>query len=130
MTDAHRAMLRQMQILEDRLLHTDFSNDAASLELLLAEDFEEVSPQGVVTPRAAVLQWLMQKNPAQRWRFSNWQFSELAPAVRCLRYHAVRIVPASQSTGAQHCSLWVFDDALQCWRMHFHQSTKVNQPAQ
>jgi hypothetical protein len=115
-----------MQSLETHLLHTDFHNDSAAIEALLADDFQEVSPLGAVTSRAEVVQWLLQKDSSQRWQFSDWQLTELAPIVRLVRYHAVRVVPASQSKGALHCSVWSYDAAEQCWRLRFHQSSKVS----
>ena len=115
----------QMQQLEEQLLNTDFRAAPQQLERLLADDFQEVSPTGSISTRAQVQSWLLQKDPAQRWQFSEWQLSELAPSVRLLRYHAVQSVPASQSRGALHSSLWCLDQARHCWRLHFHQSTKT-----
>lgn len=121
-------MRKEMQELEESLLHTDFnfSNNKAALEEMLADDFEEVSPQGQITPRAAVIQWLLQKNSDHRWRFSEMQVTELSTTARLVRYHAVQIVPASQSRGSQHCSIWCHDAQQQRWRMRFHQSSKVS----
>lgn len=122
MTDS--TLLTAMQQLELRLLHTDFRHDPAALEQLLAQDFVEVAPTGQTTSRAEVVRWLLQKDPDQRWQLSDWQLSELAADVRLVRYHAVRIVPASTSKGASHVSLWRLDSASRCWQLHFHQSTK------
>jgi hypothetical protein len=118
-------ILSEMQQLEERLLHTDFSSQPQQLDALLAPDFEEVSPIGQGTARAQVVQWLLQKNPAHRWQLSQWQVASLSDAVRLVRYHAVQSTPPSQSKGALHCSLWVYDNDTQRWRLRFHQSTKV-----
>ncbi|HTQ99183.1 MAG TPA: hypothetical protein VMH83_04300, partial [Candidatus Acidoferrum sp.] len=94
-------LLAQMQQLEAALLHTDFRDDPAALEAMLAADFQEVSPLGSKTDRADVMQWLLQKDPAQRWQFSDWQVDEPAIGLRIVRYHAVRTLPASASKGAR-----------------------------
>jgi hypothetical protein len=119
------SMLKEMQTLETRLLHGEYTHDCEALERLLAEEFEEVTPQGQLTSRAGVLQWLRQKDPAHRWQFNDWQVTELAAAVRLVRYHAVQVIPLSRSRGAMHCSLWVHDSRTQCWRLRFHQSSRM-----
>ncbi len=116
--------LADMPQLEQQLLHTDFRASPEALDALLAPEFSEVAPTGAVASRSDVIAWLLQKDPAERWQFSDWQLSELAADVRMLRYHAVRIVPASSSKGARHVSLWRFDAARQRWQLSFHQSTK------
>jgi hypothetical protein len=125
MTLATDSQLAQMQQLEAQLLHTDFHKTPQQLELLLAEDFQEVSPTGSISTRAQVISWLLQKDPAHRWQFSEWQLSEPAPAVRLLRYHAMQCVPASPGKGARHVSLWCFNDKQHGWQLRFHQSSKV-----
>ena len=116
--------LADMPQLEQQLLHSDFRSQPSALEALLAPDFTEVTPVGTIASRSDVIAWLLQKDPAERWQFSDWQLSELADDVRMLRYHAVRCVPASASKGARHVSLWRFDAAGQRWQLSFHQSTK------
>lgn len=119
------AVLSEMQQLETALLHTDFRTASEQIERLLAGDFEEVSPRGQRSSRAQVMQWLLQKDASHRWELGQWQVTELSNTVRLVRYHAVQCVPPSQSHGALHCSLWAYDTTLQCWRLQFHQSTKV-----
>lgn len=126
MTAVAHAVLAEMQLLETALLHTDFSAQPQQLDLLLADSFEEVSPNGQTSSRAQVSHWLLHKDASQRWQLSQWQVTELAPTVRLVRYHAVQMVPASQSKGSMHCSLWMYDLALQSWRLRFHQSSKVS----
>ena len=118
-------VLSEMQQLETALLHTDFRDSPEQLERLLANDFEEVSPSGQHSSRAQVVQWLLQKDPAFRWQLSQWHVTELSDAARIVRYHAIQSVPPSASKGAVHCSVWNYDNAMQCWRLQFHQSTKV-----
>jgi hypothetical protein len=118
------SLLADMQQLELSLLHTDFRADPAALEDLLAADFVEVAPSGHITSRAEVIDWLLQKDAADRWQLSEFHAAELAKDVRMVRYHAVRSVPASASKGARHVSLWRFNAAGQHWQLCFHQSTK------
>ena len=92
-------ILSEMQQLEERLLHTDFSSQPQQLDALLAQDFEEVSPIGQGTARAQVVQWLLQKNPAHRWQLSQWQVASLSDAVRLVRYHAVQSTPPRRARG-------------------------------
>ncbi len=119
-------LLAAMQQLEQQLLHTDFSQARQQLDSLLATDFQEVSAAGQVTTRQQVINWLLQKDPTHRWQFSQWQLSELSPAVRLLRYHAVQSVPPSHSKGALHVSLWCFSSEQQAWQLRFHQSSKAS----
>lgn len=121
---APASLMEDMQQLEQALLHQDFQHKPAELERLLAADFMEVSPQGSQTTRSEVLQWLLQKNPEDRWLFTDWQVNEVTPGLRVVRYHAVRCVPASASKGARHLSLWR-QHAEGHWQLWFHQSTKV-----
>jgi hypothetical protein len=127
MTNSTHSMLDVMQQLEQALLHADHRANPAKLEQLLAPDFQEVSPRGTVSSREDVMQWLLQKDPAHRWQWQDWQVQELAPQVCLVRYHAQQCVPASPSKGSLHSSLWRYDQTLQCWRLAFHQSTKVVQ---
>lgn len=119
------AILEEMQQLELTLLHADHRANPAALEQMLAPEFVEVAPQGHVSERTAVLQWLFNKPATHRWQLSHWQAEALSPTLRLVRYHAVRVEPPSHSNGALHVSLWRFDAELTCWRLHFHQSTKV-----
>lgn len=119
------AELHMMQQLEQTLLQTDFRQDPQQLDDLLTDDFREVSPVGTRANRAEVMQWLLQKDPAQRWQLSQWQLDEPAAGVRVLRYHAVRTVPVSTSKGALHVSIWHWHSGLGHWQLWFHQSTKV-----
>jgi hypothetical protein len=125
MTNTADSMLEVMKQLEQTLLHDDHHAHPAKLEQLLAPEFQEVSPRGTVSSRQDVVQWLLQKDPALRWQWRDWLVQELAPQVRLVRYHAQQCEPPSQSKGSVHSSLWRYDHALQCWRLAFHQSTKV-----
>ena len=116
----------EMLALEDALLHRDHGAAPAALGRMLAPAFTEVSSSGRESDRAAVLQWLLHKDPAARWQLSDLQAEELAPGVRLVRYHAQQVAPVrSPGNGAWHCSLWCFDDSGQCWQLRFHQATRL-----
>jgi hypothetical protein len=119
-------LARQMQALEETLLHDDHSGSTAVLERLLAPDFIEVNPAGGRSPRPEVLRWLQQKDPAARWHLQDLEVQELSPELRLVTYHALQVAPQrSSSKGARHASLWSFNGRLQCWQLRFHQSTRV-----
>ena len=119
-------MQAEMLACEEALLHTDFSGNPALLEALLAGDFCEISPQGTVSDRHAVIAWLLQKNPAQRWQIDELTVKELAPGLRLASYRAQHILPVkSAGKGARHSSLWSYSKSLQCWQLHFHQATRI-----
>lgn len=115
-----------MYSLEEKLLHSDFSHTPQALDALLATDFVEVSASGTQNSRAAVCQWLLQKDKAARWDLSDLSVLELGPTLRLVRYHALQIAPVrSGSKGALHVSLWCCATEGASWQMSFHQSTKV-----
>ena len=110
---------------EQQLLHGDFRNDVARLEQLLTSDFVEIS-HGRISDRAQVIAWLLDKDPAARWTFTDVHVTDLARAVRLVRYHAKQVQPQpSQGNGALHSSIWCFDTDLRCWRLRFHQATRL-----
>lgn len=118
--------LEEMQACEEVLLHTDFSGKPALLEPLLAAEFTEVAANGQTSNRRKVIDWLLHKDPAARWRFTDLSVAELADGLRLVRYHAQQIAPLpSASKGALHSSLWTYNRALQCWQLRFHQATKI-----
>jgi len=116
-----------IRILEELLLHQDFSLSPESLEAMLAEDFREVSPDGAEIKREAVLRWLLNKSAAARWQFSDFKVHILAPGLAQATYHARQINPVKNSSrGAIHSSLWRQNESEKCWQLLFHQSTRVS----
>lgn len=116
----------EMQACEEALLHTDFSSKVAALEKMLTADFTEVSSSGVISTRQVVVNWLLGKDAAARWRFNTLSVTELTADLRLVLYHAQQIAPVpSTSKGALHSSLWCYNGALQCWQLRFHQATKI-----
>ena len=111
---------------EIALLHEDWRGRDTELERLLAVDFIEVAANGRVTSRAQVLAWLLAQDPAARWACEQWQLREYAADLCLLRYHARQVAPTpSAGQGAWHASLWGFDGALACWRLRYHQASKI-----
>ena len=116
-----------IRILEELLLHQDFSLSPESLEAMLSEDFREVTPDGAVVNRDSVIQWLLTKNTSARWQFSNFEVHMLSPGLAQASYHAQQVVPEKQSSkGAIHCSLWQQNESDKRWQLLFHQSTRMS----
>ena len=114
-----------MQDLELSLLHTNFSGAPERLERLLASDFREVNNLGRVSSREAVRQWLLAKDPADRWEFASFAAQELSPALRLATYHARQVQPPRpDSKGSLHVSLWRLDTISGDWQLVFHQATR------
>src|SRR5690606_19272233 len=104
-----QAVIAEMQACEEALLHKDFRDCPAALEVLLADDFEEVSSRGQVTSRRSVVNWLLHKDPVARWQLNDLSVLLLTPELRLVRYKAKQILPqASAGLGALHSSLWCF----------------------
>lgn len=116
----------EMQLLEEALLHADHTRAPARLEMMLAPEFREVASSGRQSDRAAVMHWLLHKDPAARWQLHDLQAEVLAPGLRLVRYHAQQVAPVrSSGNGAWHCSLWTFSTAAGCWQLRFHQATRL-----
>jgi len=116
-----------IRILEELLLHQDFSSSPESLEAMLSEDFREVTPNGTEVKREAVLQWLLSKNSSSRWQFADFEVHILAPGLAQATYHARQINPEKDSSrGAIHSSLWRQNESDKRWQLLFHQSTRVS----
>ncbi len=118
-----------IRILEELLLHQDFSLSPESLETMLSEDFREVTPDGTEVKRDAVIQWLLTKSASARWQFSDFEVRVLAPGLAQATYHAMQITPGKDSArerGAIHSSLWRENDSDKDWQLLFHQSTRVS----
>ncbi len=115
-----------IRILEELILHQDFSGNPDALETLLAEDFREINPEGREVSRQDVINWLMAKNPASRWEFSEFEARELAAGLVMATYYARQIVPEKASRGgARHCSIWRKTDQGKSWQLEYHQSTRT-----
>lgn len=116
-----------IRILEELLLHQDFSEGPTAVEAMLCEDFREVNPQGKVVSRDEVVAWLVSKNPAARWEFRDFDVQRLAPDIAMATYHARQVIPGGVSSGgAMHCSLWRETGPGKTWKLLYHQSTRVD----
>lgn len=116
-----------IRILEELILHQDFSDSPDALDALLAEDFREINPDGKEVSRQEVINWLMAKNPASRWEFSTFDVSELSSDVVMATYFARQIMPEKASRGgARHLSIWQQVGPGKSWQLKYHQSTRIN----
>jgi len=115
----------EMRALEEALLHSDHRAAPLALERMLAPAFTEVSASGRTSDRAAVLEWLMHKDPAARWQLAELEVAELATGLRLVRYLAQQVAPQrSAGNGAWHCSLWCYGQSAGCWQLRYHQATR------
>lgn len=120
------ALTEQILACEQQLLHGDHSGSDALLDRLLAPDFIEVNVAGGITNREDVCRWLRGKDPAARWRYSDFVVVPLGGTACLARYHAIQTEPeASARAGARHVSLWRYSDSVQGWQLSFHQTTRV-----
>jgi len=126
MSQVAQSLAIEMQALEEALLHNDHASTPGQLERMLAPEFTEIASSGRRSDRAAVLHWLLHKDPAARWQLHDLQAETLAPGLRLVRYHAQQVAPVrSNSNGAWHCSLWTYSAAAECWQLRFHQATRL-----
>lgn len=118
-------IVAQMQACEIALLHTDFIRQPDLLELMLAQDFQEISSAGR-SGRESVRQWLLQKDPRARWELDHFETSEITPELRLVTYHARQVIPEKPANkGSMHSSLWCYSKHMQCWQLRFHQASKL-----
>lgn len=119
-----------IRILEELLLHQDFSTGAQALEALLSDDFQEVNPAGKVVSRSEVIAWLTAKDPDARWELADFEVKSLGKGLVLATYVARQVHPANASAGgARHCSLWretgKESEPRSSWQLVFHQSTRI-----
>jgi len=115
-----------IRILEELILHQDYSADTEALESLLANEFREINPDGRVVSRQDVISWLQGKSPESRWEFSDFEVRELAAGLVMATYYARQIVPEKASRGgARHCSIWRETGPGKNWQLEYHQSTRT-----
>lgn len=114
-----------IRILEELLLHQDFSSSPELLESMIGEEFYEVNPEGKVVSRDEVVKWLLAKNPDARWELSSFNVKTLSDTLVLSTYQARQIVPEGTSKGgSMHSSLWREVPPGKTWQMIFHQTTR------
>ena len=115
-----------IRILEELLLHQDFSTSPEQLEAMLGEDFREIDRNGQEVSRERVIGWLLGKNPTSRWAFTDFQVRHLADGLVLATYQARQVYPEGVSAGgAVHCSIWRENHPGKTWQLVFHQSTRI-----
>jgi hypothetical protein len=113
--------------LEDKLLHTNFSNESLLIDQILAPNFKEISVSGCVIKRSEVVDWLLTKNVSSRWEFLEFNVEQLNPDLVLATYQAKRQeVTDSNYQGSLNSSLWQYSDGT--WQMVFHQTTRLTTP--
>ncbi|MCH9640037.1 MAG: DUF4440 domain-containing protein [Betaproteobacteria bacterium] len=113
----------QIKQLELTLLHTDMQADPTLLDTLLAQEFKEIGSNGHVSARQEVVDWLLNKNPNDRWALTDFSVEELSSDLVLAIYHACKISKHNGvSNGSTRSSIWKHDG--KCWKMVFHQASK------
>lgn len=111
--------------LELKLLHTDMKANPSLVNELLAADFEEISETGHVHARQSVVDWLMNKNSADRWSLTQFKVRYLSTDCVLATYYARRLSEENGATGKTiRSSVWKQYDNH--WKMTFHQASPIN----
>ncbi len=119
------AITDQIRRLEFKLLHSDMKVRPSLLDVLLAEEFEEIGGHGAVSSRQEVVGWLLNKNPQDRWSLTDFRVRELSIDLVLAIYRAEKIVEKKNivSKGSIRSSIWKHN--TQGWQMVFHQASKI-----
>jgi len=116
-----------IRILEELLLHQDFSTSPEQLESMLDSNFREINPKGEEISRESVINWLLAKDTSLRWEFSEFDVTPLSDDLVLATYFARQLYPEGASSGgARHCSIWRENKTGKMWQLVFHQSTKTS----
>lgn len=115
----------QIRQLELKLLHSDIKVMSSLLEALLAKEFEEIGSNGTISRRQDVVDWLLNKNPQDRWLLTDFRVRELSTDLVLAIYHAEKVVGKKNmvSKGSIRSSIWRHN--TQGWQMVFHQASKI-----
>ena len=105
-------------------MHSDMQAAPALLDTLLAQEFKEIGSNGYVSTRQEVVDWLLKKNPNDRWALTDFSVEELSSELVLAIYHACKISDHnSVSKGSIRSSIWKHDGRR--WKMVFHQASKL-----
>ena len=118
-------LTKQIQALEEKLLHSDMQENPYLLDELLAQSFEEIANTGDITSRQAVVEWLMNKNKNDRWLLTNFRISKLSTDIVLAIYQAQKVGDSNITAAASiRSSIWKRHGIH--WKMMFHQASKSN----
>ena len=118
-------LTKQIQTLEEKLLHTDMQENPFLLDELLAESFEEIDNTGNITTRQAVVEWLMNKNKNDRWLITSFRIKELSTDIVLAIYQAQKVGGRNNTVAVStRSSIWKRHGSH--WKMVFHQASKSN----
>lgn len=119
------AIIDQIRRLEFKLLHSDMKVTPSLLDTLLAKEFEEIGGNGAVSSRQEVADWLLNKNPQNRWSLTDFRVKELSADLVLAIYRAEMVVGQKNivSKGSIRSSIWKHN--TQGWQMVFHQASKI-----
>lgn len=119
------AITDQIKQLELKLLHSDMQMSPSLLDTLLAKEFEEIGDNGTVNARHDVADWLLNKNPRERWLLSDFRIKKLSADLVLAIYRAKKLADQKDivSQGSVRSSIWKYN--TQGWQMVFHQASKI-----
>lgn len=116
--------------LELKLLHTDLRTNPVVVDELLDEDFEEIGNTGKVTNRAQVIQWLLNKDSAQRWHLADFRIKKVSNDTVIAIYRARKQTQVDDARNDDTASLLgsirssVWQRRGEHWKIVFHQATQ------
>jgi hypothetical protein len=121
----NEAIIDQIKQLELKLLHSDMKVSPSLLDTLLAKEFEEIGDNGAVNTRQDVADWLLNKNPQERWLLTDFRVKELSAGLVLAIYHAKKVAGQKKfvSKGSVRSSIWKYN--TQGWQIVFHQASKI-----
>lgn len=121
----NEAIIDQIKQLELKLLHSDMKVSPSLLDTLLAKEFEEIGDNGAVNTRQDVADWLLNKNPQERWLLTDFRVKELSAGLVLAIYHAKKVAGQKNfvSKGSVRSSIWKHN--TQGWQIVFHQASKI-----
>jgi len=121
----NNAITDEIRRLELKLLHSDMNVMPSLLDTLLTKEFEEIGDNGAVSSRQEVVDWLLTKNPQDRWSLTDFKVRELSDDLVLAIYHVEKIVGQKNivSKGSIRSSIWKHN--TQGWQMVFHQASKI-----
>lgn len=110
--------------LELKLLHSDMQAVPSLLDTHLAQEFKEIGSNGYISTRQEVVDWLLKKNPNDRWALTDFSVEKLSSELVLAVYHARKVSDHNGvSKGSIRSSIWKHDGKR--WKMVFHQASKL-----
>jgi hypothetical protein len=118
--------LRELEILERRLLDPKIRRDARALDEMLADEFREIASTGEVFDKKGIIQALRAAPPV-KVEIERFQTTSLAPGVALATFTYYRGATLGRPAATSlRSSVWRRADGR--WRLAFHQGTLLGAP--